>query len=108
MTWHDVQRRLLEVQREHEMCVHKKDLTELDVYHRILRHENYLVALINKDVIPVKYKLPFLGNFVFLSSGLRYNLEAMLFWGPWAPFENSWHLKEEYRNGNRDLHLAEQ
>lgn len=36
-TWHEVQRRIREVQVEQQMCVHKEQLTELDIYHRILR-----------------------------------------------------------------------
>jgi hypothetical protein len=29
MTWHDVQKRLRDVQREHQICIHKTDLTAL-------------------------------------------------------------------------------
>lgn len=29
MTWHEVQRRLLEVQKDLKMCIHKPELTEL-------------------------------------------------------------------------------
>lgn len=36
-TWHEVQRRIREVQVEQQMCIHKEQLTELDIYHRILR-----------------------------------------------------------------------
>lgn len=38
VTWHEVQKRMREVQLEQQMCIHKKDLTELDIYHRILRY----------------------------------------------------------------------
>lgn len=38
LTWHEVQRRVRDVQREQQMCIHKQDLSELDIYHRILRH----------------------------------------------------------------------
>lgn len=37
MTWHEVQRRLREVQEDLHLCVHKAALSELDVYNRILR-----------------------------------------------------------------------
>lgn len=37
LTWHEVQRRVREVQKEQQMCIHKTDLSELDIYHRILR-----------------------------------------------------------------------
>ncbi|KAK6166142.1 hypothetical protein SNE40_022905 [Patella caerulea] len=108
MTWHEVQRRLLEVQKEQQMCVHKTELTELDIYHRILRFKNYLIAMVNKEVLPVKYNLPFIGEYAFLSTGLKYNLEMILFWGPWSPFENNWHLRDEYKITNRRIPLGNQ
>lgn len=37
LTWHEVQRKIREVQSEQQMCIHKEQLTELDIYHRILR-----------------------------------------------------------------------
>lgn len=36
-TWHEIQKRIREVQAEQQMCIHKEHLTELDIYHRILR-----------------------------------------------------------------------
>ncbi|XP_037285612.2 autophagy-related protein 9 isoform X1 [Rhipicephalus microplus] len=108
MTWHEVQRRVLEVQKDQQMCIHKQELTELDIYNRILRYKNYMVALVNKDVLPLHYTLPLLGPVVYLTQGLKYNLELVLFWFPGAPFENTWHLREEYkRPANRDM-LAQQ
>jgi len=38
LTWHEIQRKVREVQLEQQMCIHKRDLTELDIYHRILRY----------------------------------------------------------------------
>jgi autophagy-related protein 9 len=29
LTWHEIQRRLLEVQKEQQMCIHKQELSEL-------------------------------------------------------------------------------
>ncbi|XP_064456737.1 autophagy-related protein 9A-like [Ornithodoros turicata] len=108
MTWHQVQCRLLDVQKEQQMCIHKLELTELDIYHRILRYKNYMVAMVNKDLLPLKFQVPFLGEVVFLSQGLKYNLELILFWGPWAPFENNWHLKEDYKRVTRREVLAKE
>ncbi|XP_076464699.1 autophagy-related protein 9A-like [Babylonia areolata] len=100
MTWHEVQARLLEVQKEHQMCVHKRELTQLDIYHRILRFKNYMVAMVNVNTLPLKYNLPFVGEYAYLSFALKYNLDLILFWhwGIGAPFENNWHLQNEYRN----------
>jgi autophagy-related protein 9 len=36
-TWHEVQKRIRDAQSEIQLCVHKDNLTELDIYHRILR-----------------------------------------------------------------------
>ena len=46
-----MQEKLIAAQSEHMMCIHKQELTPLDVYHRILRFNNYIVAMVNK----VKY-----------------------------------------------------
>ncbi|XP_063224010.1 autophagy-related protein 9A [Bacillus rossius redtenbacheri] len=108
LTWHEVQRRVRDVQREQQMCIHKRDLTELDIYHRILRFKNYMVAMINKNLLPAKLNIPLLGEIVFFTRGLKYNLEMLLFWGPWALFENNWHLREDYKKAGRRHDLAQQ
>ncbi|XP_076032252.1 autophagy-related protein 9 [Oratosquilla oratoria] len=107
MTWAEVQKRVIEVQVEQRMCIHKEELTELDIYHRILRFPNYLLAMVNKGVLPLKYELPFVGEVVFLTKGLKYNIELLLFWGPWAPFKNNWHLNEEFKRPERRRELSE-
>lgn len=107
-TWHEIQKRIIEVQKEQEMCIHKRELTELDIYHRILRHKNYMVAMINKSLLPVRLKFPIIGEVIFLTRGLKYNIELLLFWGPWSPFENNWHLKEDYKKLNKRQELARQ
>jgi autophagy-related protein 9 len=62
MTWHEVQQRLLIAQRAHNLCIHKLNLTELDIHNRLLRFKNYEVALINKGVLPPRLHLPFIGD----------------------------------------------
>jgi autophagy-related protein 9 len=79
LTWHEVQKRVIEVQKEQEMCIHKRELTELDIYHRILRFKNYTVAMINKSLLPLQLTIPLLGDVIFMSRGLKYNLELLLF-----------------------------
>jgi len=78
-TWSEVQKRVIEVQREQEMCVHKRELTELDIYHRILRHKNYMVAMVNKSLLPVQLRIPVIGEIIFMTGGLKYNIELLLF-----------------------------
>lgn len=90
------------------MCIHKKELTELDIYHRILRFKNYMVAMINKSLLPVHLQLPLLGNVVFLTQGLKYNFELILFWGPGSLFQNKWNLHPKYKRSGNRLELAQQ
>uniref|UniRef100_T1JD90 Autophagy-related protein 9 n=1 Tax=Strigamia maritima TaxID=126957 RepID=T1JD90_STRMM len=95
-TWHEIQHRLQAVQREQQMCIHKQELTELDIYHRILRYKNYMVAMINKDILPVKFTLPIFGEVIFFSKGLKWNYEQLLLLGYDTPFMQ-WSLKDEYK-----------
>jgi len=37
LTWHDIQKQIRKAQLELQMCIHKPELTELDIYLRILR-----------------------------------------------------------------------
>uniref|UniRef100_A0A8D0HCT9 Autophagy-related protein 9 n=1 Tax=Sphenodon punctatus TaxID=8508 RepID=A0A8D0HCT9_SPHPU len=106
-TWQEVQARIVQIQKEHQICIHKKELTELDVYHRILRFKNYLVAMVNKSLLPVRFHLPLLGDTVFYTRGLKYNFELIFFWGPGSLFENEWSLKAEYKRAGNRLELAE-
>jgi len=96
-TWRDVQKRLVDAQKDHMMCIHKQHLTDLDIYHRILRFKNYMVAMINKDILPVRVSIvPCLPSFVFMSQGLKFNLEWLFFKGPWAAFDK-WRLKDDFK-----------
>ena len=61
------------------MNIQKQELTELDVYHRILRFRNYMVAMVNKNVLPCKIKIPLYGDKVFFTQGLKFNYELLLF-----------------------------
>lgn len=106
LQWQDVQKRLIEVQKIHQMCVHKEELTELDIHHRILRWKNYLLAMQNKSVISCSYDFPLVGDRAFLTEGMKYNLKLILFWGPGSPFQNNWKLREEYRNPANRFVLA--
>ncbi|XP_072567310.1 autophagy-related protein 9B [Paramormyrops kingsleyae] len=107
-TWQEVQSRLISLQREQQMCIHKKELTELDIYHRILRFKNYMVAMVNKSLLPVQLQLPLLGEVVFLTQGLKYNFELILFWGPGSLFQNKWNLHPKYKRAGNRLELAQQ
>ncbi|XP_018561367.1 autophagy-related protein 9A [Anoplophora glabripennis] len=106
LNWHEIQIKVRAVQLEQQMCIHKRELTELDIYHRILRQENYMVALVNKRLLPPRINVPFIGECVYWTKALKLNLQILLFWSPWSPFENPWHLREEYKRHNLRHELA--
>lgn len=43
------------------------------------RFKNYMVAMVNKSLLPPRLQIPLLGEVVFLTHGLKYNLELLLF-----------------------------
>ncbi|XP_059823448.1 autophagy-related protein 9A isoform X1 [Hypanus sabinus] len=106
-SWQEVQSRIIQAQREHLMCIQKRELSELDIYHRILRFNNYMVAMINKSLLPVRFRLPLLGELVFYTRGLRYNFELIFLWGPGSLFLNEWSLKPEYKKAVNRQELAQ-
>lgn len=38
--------------------------------------------MVNKSLLPVRFRLPVLGDIVFYTRGLKYNFELIFFWGP--------------------------
>ncbi|KAH8261410.1 hypothetical protein KR044_008598 [Drosophila immigrans] len=107
ITWHEVQQRTRRVQAEQHMCIDKELLTELDIYHRVLRFKNYLVALMNKQLLPVRFHLPLIGEVVSLSRGMLLNIDFILFRGPGSPFQNNWQLRDEFAVRSNQTELAQ-
>uniref|UniRef100_A0A914LZT9 Autophagy-related protein 9 n=1 Tax=Meloidogyne incognita TaxID=6306 RepID=A0A914LZT9_MELIC len=98
LSWAQVVERLCGVQKRLHLIVNREAITPLDVCQRILRHKNYFVALVYYNILPPKIRLPFLGHVHYLSNGLRFNLEWLLFWGPWSPWKGPYALKDEFKD----------
>nr|AWD06775.1 Atg9 [Dugesia japonica] len=97
-TWFEILRALIEVQKELPLCVHKPLLSELDIYHRILRRQNYLVAMMNQEKFPMEIKIPFLGTFVIVTKYYLDSIKYMLFKFPFkCPFGDHWQLRTDYK-----------
>ncbi|KAL3320734.1 Autophagy- protein 9A [Cichlidogyrus casuarinus] len=101
VAWYIVQKNLIKAQREFQFSPQKQYLDELDIYNRILRKENYLIALINQYAIPVKFQLPrlisFTGFSIYLPNIYLWNLELLFFYSPWAPFVHQHQLHNDYK-----------
>ncbi|CAH0558028.1 unnamed protein product [Brassicogethes aeneus] len=108
ITWNEVQVKIKVAQLQHQMCIHKRELTELDIYHRILRQKNYILALVNKRILPPRINIPLVGEEVYWTKTLCYNMEWLLFRSPWSPFENPFNLREEYKKVSLRQELATQ
>lgn len=102
ITWSEVKSRLIESQL-------LTGLDDLSIHHRILRHENYLIAMIDQDVLPMRFRLSSNESaitHVYLPSGYLFNLRLLLFWTPWSPFCQNWQLQAEYKEITRRQELA--
>ena len=73
-------------------------LAKVELAKRILRYKNYMLALVHKNILPLEHRVPFLGDVIFFSEGLKFNIEWILFGtyltNPWAPF-SSFQLKRK-------------
>ena len=64
-------RRLLKSQSKQRMDAH-------DIANRLMRRENFLVALVNKDVLDLTLPIPLLRNHQFFSKTLEWNLSLSI------------------------------
>ena len=73
-----------------------------------------MLALVHKNILPLEHRVPFLGDVIFFSEGLKFNIEWILFGtyltNPWAPF-SSFQLKRKSLTlkytGNKTITLAQ-
>jgi len=101
LKWEDIQEKLKSVQEEYQMCINKQQMNEFDIQSRILRHQNYYVAMVNKGVLVPTFNLPFVGQWKYWSTFMKWNMDILFFSGPYAFFDKSYHLKDEYKRVNR-------
>lgn len=78
VSWDEVCRRLCEYQRRSKFCIVKDELTALDVAMRIMRRENWLIAMVSADVLPLDVPIPGLGSRNLLSKTLEWNLYTLI------------------------------
>lgn len=99
LTWQDVQTRI--INSKHVFLAHDSHLTELDVHNRILRHNNFMIALINRGVLPIYYNAPLVGETVFFTQSFLYNCQLLFFRGPFkCIFEQNWLISDEVKNAS--------
>lgn len=77
--WHDVTHRLISLHEQgtYRVALTKDKLTEHDIVLRIMRKENYLIALINKNCLDIHvpwWATPFMSERLFLTKSLEWFL----------------------------------
>ncbi|KAI7898327.1 autophagy protein Apg9-domain-containing protein [Cokeromyces recurvatus] len=77
VSWQTVLERIIHI-RESNPNTNDIRLTEHDVASRIMRKENYLIALFNKDILDIQIPLPYLRNRSILTKDLEWNLSFCL------------------------------
>ncbi|KAK3250079.1 autophagy protein atg9 [Cymbomonas tetramitiformis] len=73
MEWSELVSRLVMAQSTMRLCV-VKELTALDVVSRIMRKENYLIGMLNKDVLCLQVPIPWISKRVMLTKTLEWNI----------------------------------
>lgn len=99
LTWQDVQIRI--INSKHIFLAQDSHLTELDVHNRILRHTNYTIALINRGLLPIYYRVPLIGETTFFTQSFLYNCQLLFFRGPFkCIFEQNWYISDEVKTAS--------
>lgn len=99
LTWQDVQARI--ISSKQNFLAQDSHLTELDIHNRILRHSNYMIALVNRGVLPIYYRIPFVGETTFFTQSFLYNCQLLFFRGPFkCIFEENWLISDDVKNSS--------
>ncbi|RXG68475.1 Autophagy-related protein 9 [Armadillidium vulgare] len=77
VTWEEVKRLTMEAQTIFRMCVNKNFLSELDLYHRMLRFENYFISMVQRKVIDFNLKIPCFRRDLFCSTSIAVSLKTL-------------------------------
>jgi autophagy-related protein 9 len=89
ISWQHVVRRVMDI-KEHNLATASrgsrirerlKSRTKLDphgIANRIMRKENYLIAMINKDILDLSIPLPFFRSTQFLTENLMWNIDLCI------------------------------
>lgn len=65
-------------QRKYLGHMSKERMEERDIAHRIMRRDNYYIAMINKDILDFSIPLPFCQNQRWLTRSLKFNLDICI------------------------------
>eukprot|EP01135_Chromosphaera_perkinsii_P010742 Nk52_evm21s2209 gene=Nk52_evmTU21s2209 len=103
--WREVTERIVQVQARTQLCLSKRDLTGFDIANRIMRKDNYFIALFNRGILDLSVKIPGLGKYEFLTRSLEWNLRRCII--DYAFPERSHKIRSRILNKNMAGEIAE-
>ena len=90
-------RKFLQTQSKQRMDAH-------DIANRLMRHENYWISLINKDMLNCTLDIPFLGKKQFYTRSLEWNISLSLMD---FVFDENGQVKQQFTSYRKRQELAE-
>lgn len=80
ITWPEVLQRVVHLQATTRLSI-ARDLSEHDIVARILRKENYLVGMVNRDVLGLTLDVPGLRRHRWFTKVIEWNIDLAVFHG---------------------------
>jgi len=80
ITWPEVLQRVVHLQATTRLSI-ARDLNEHDIVARILRKENYLTGMVNRDVLKLSLDAPGLQNHRWFTKVIEWNIDLAVFHG---------------------------
>ncbi|KAK7207777.1 APG9-domain-containing protein, partial [Myxozyma melibiosi] len=89
ISWHQVAAQIMQLrddnpltsataQRKYLGHMSKERMEERDIAHRIMRRDNYYIAMIDKDILDFSIPIPFLRSQRWLTRSLKFNLDLCI------------------------------
>jgi autophagy-related protein 9 len=80
ITWPEVLQRVVHLQATTRLCI-SRELNEHDIVARILRKENYLTGMVNREVLNVSLDAPLLRGHRWFTKVIEWNVDLAVFNG---------------------------
>ena len=97
--WDTVVQRIVELQQTSRLCIVKDQLTAHDIANRILRKENFMVAFVNRGLLPLQPLEPLPGlRLNLLTKTLEWNLYKCILD---AMFDQHFRIRQSFTQARR-------
>ena len=80
ITWPEVLQRVVHLQATTRLSI-SRDLNEHDIVARILRKENYLTGMVNRDVLRLSLDVPWMRDHRWFTKVIEWNIDLAVFHG---------------------------